>query len=132
CWVSMICRVVYGIRAKSTQGTGPRLPSNASASCSSFNRNPVAAQRLLQIRPTDDAFENAAVFFDRPDRPDVVIVARHENATNAKLVAGDLNREAENGSSVAPPAELRHNDVADVAAHTLEKLIERNLGDVAR
>src|SRR4029453_4211420 len=41
------------------------------------------------------------------------------------LFARDLKRQAKNCVGTAPPPKLRPHDVADVAAHALEKLVER-------
>src|SRR6266487_2824989 len=54
--------------------------------------NPVAALRLLEILPTDDVLEDAAILFDCSDRSDVVLVAGHQNAAYTQFRARDLKR----------------------------------------
>lgn len=86
--------------------------------------DPVAPFRLFEVRPTDHILEDAPVFFDRPDRPDVVVVAGHEYAMQATFVMGDLQSLTKNLGRVALPTKFGHHDVADVPTYPFEKLIE--------
>src|SRR5574339_230193 len=86
--------------------------------------DPVAAFRLVEIRPLDDIFKDASVLLDRPDRPDIVVVARHKNSPNATLLPGDVQRLAKNRGGIATSSILWHHDVADVSADPTEKVIE--------
>src|SRR5262245_37439438 len=88
-------------------------------------RDPVAAFRLVEIRPIDHIPKDAAVLFDRPDRADVVVVARHENATKATLVTSDLQCLTKNLGGIAPSPKFRNHDIADVSTDTIKKVIQR-------
>src|SRR5947208_5374372 len=87
--------------------------------------NPVATLRLVTIRAGDDALEDAAVLLDGFDGSDVVIVTRHEDALQAKLLACSLERLPEDRGGIALPPVLRDHDVANVPTKTLEIWIER-------
>lgn len=86
--------------------------------------NPVAALWLVKVRAGDNVLQNATVLFDRSDRTDVVVVAGHQDALDTELVAGDLDGQTEDRSCVAQPTELWNDDIADMPAYTLKKLIE--------
>ena len=45
--------------------------------CKDTSRDPVPALRLVEVRSGDNVVEHAAVFFDRSDRTDVVVVTRY-------------------------------------------------------
>ena len=87
--------------------------------------DPVAAFRLVEVRPTDDVLEDPAVLFDGSDRSEIVVVAGHHDATSVTtLFPRDLQRQAKNRSGMALPSKLGHHDIADVAAYALERLVE--------
>ena len=76
--------------------------------------NPVSPLWRVEIRAGDDILQDPAVLLDRSDRPNVVIVARHEHAGETEPLTGDRERLPEHLGGVSPPPELRHYGVADV------------------
>src|SRR2546429_2823760 len=82
--------------------------------------NPVATLRCVTIRGGDDALEDAAILLDGLDGSDVVIVTRNEDAPQAKLLAGNLERLPEDRGRIALAPMRRDHDVANVPTKTLE------------
>src|SRR5688572_5300671 len=85
--------------------------------------NPVAPEPLSRLA-RHDVFEDSAMLLDDLDRADVLVPTRHQNASDAKLPPGDIERQAKHDGGIAALPELRHDDVADVPTFTSEKLIQ--------
>src|SRR5690349_17456453 len=93
-------------------GNSGRRPSSDDVA---LDVDPVAAFRFLHFRPGDDLLQHAAVSFDRPYRPHIVIVAGDEHATEAEVLGRVAKGQAQHRRRVALPPEFRHHDVADVS-----------------
>src|SRR4029434_2367985 len=76
-----------------------------------------------EIRPCEHVLEHATILLDRPDRSDIVIVARHQHARDAKAPVCDLERSAKHRGRVALSPELGNHDESDVAADAQEELV---------
>src|SRR5206468_1180825 len=93
--------------------------------------NPVAALRLRKICSTNNVLEDAAVPFDRADRPDVVIIAGHQNAAYAPALhqsAEQLDHRTER----THPVRAHSPHVSGLRRVTTETWRSRRVSDASR
>ena len=74
--------------------------------------------------PADDILQHAAVLLDRSDRPDVIVVARHQHPVNAECFVRNLKGQTKHSGRVALSSELRDHGIADMPADAQEELIQ--------
>ena len=51
--------------------------------------DPVTAPWFIEVGTVNDILKNPAVLLNRSDRPNVVVIAGHEDPINAKVLVGD-------------------------------------------